>query len=89
MFTEGLHVGLPKKDYVPVSSGAPSCRKGKFAQIGDSQDAAAYLRTKQVERSQKRKGLGDPVEANVIRNKSGINQGSWGLNHQTCFFWFM
>ena len=23
----------------------------------------------------KRKGLGDPVEANVIRNKSGINQG--------------
>ena len=39
-----------------------------------------------MERSQKRKGLGDPVEANVIRNKPGINQGSWGLNHQTCFF---
>ena len=27
----------------------------------------------------KRKGLGDPVEANVIRNKSGINPGHGDL----------
>ena len=89
MFTEGLHAGLPKVDYFPGSSGAPSCRKGKFAQIGDSQDAAAYLRTKQVERSQKRKGLGDPVEANVIRNKSGINQGHGYLIIKHVFLGFM
>ena len=43
---------------------APSCRKGHFVQIGVSQDASLYLRTKLIVpgKMPKQKGLVDPVE---------------------------